>query len=160
MIDFKMRNFFFDRAIVQNAMDKATQAALSKGGAFIMRAARTSMRWRSGVNKKGQARFGKGSKPKPASAPGTPPFAWREQGQMRNMLFFAYDPSAKTVVVGPQKFRAGDAPPLNEFGGRAVRRERNGKKRTVTYPPRPFMAPALAKETPRLPARWANAVKQ
>jgi hypothetical protein len=160
VIKGNIRNFFFDRAVVINAMDKASVQALSKGGAFIMRAARTSMRWRTGTNKKGEARFGRGRKPKPASPPGAPPFAWKEQGQLRRLLFFFYDPRTKSVVVGPQKFGDGGVVPgLHEFGGTAKRRARGKSTRTVRYAPRPFMSPALAKETPRLPARWANSVK-
>jgi hypothetical protein len=141
MIDMKMKEFFFDRQKVVDAMDKASKAALSKAGAFIRQTARSSMRKR-----------------KRASEPGKPPSV--HVGTLKKLLYFAYDPAQRSVVIGPQKFAKGEAGPLNEFGGRAVRRDRRTRqKRTVTYVPRPFMAPALAKELPKLPARWANSLK-
>jgi hypothetical protein len=141
VIEMKMKDFFFDRKAVTDAMDKASKKALSKAGAFIRQTAKSSMRKR-----------------KKASAPGSPPSV--HVGTLKKLLYFAYDPAQRSVVIGPQAFAKGEAGPLNEFGGRALRRDRRTRqKHTVTYPPRPFMAPALAKELPKLPSRWANSVK-
>lgn len=98
---------FFDREKVFRAMDKAKLRALSKFGAFVRTRARTSMRKR-----------------KKPSAPGTPPSA--HVGTLKKLLYFAYDPATKSVVVGPVPFGAAarqnvGAPEVNEYGG-TVRR--------------------------------------
>lgn len=178
----KVTSLFFDRAVVTNAMDKANVRALSKAGAFIRRAAQTSM----GYRKLGRA-----------SGAGNPPFAHREKGaKLRKLLFFSYDPQSKSVVVGPVAFGPkAEAPNLNEFGGTVTRRRtvrvaparvrpkatkaqkaafarklKTGEvitakpptkvtTATAKYPPRPYMNPALQKELPNLPKRWANSLK-
>lgn len=172
----KVKGLFFDRAVVIKAMSKATLRALSKAGAFIRTRARSSMRRR-----------------KRASTPGTPPSA-HGGAQLKTLLFFSFDPSTKSVVVGPVPFARGEAPNLNEFGGQVQRKRsvvvRSGPPRKAsprqaaafkrkvrtgqvipkalprklvqqkaTYPPRPFMAPALEKERHNLPARWKNSLK-
>lgn len=137
MITGKSKNFFFDRKAVQRAIGPAKVQFLSKVGAFIRQSAQTSMRYRKGP-----------------SRPGTPPSAHKEFGALlRKLLWFAYDPHTDSVVVGPVATGRAQAPRLNEFGGVARRR---GK--TVTYPKRAFMAPALAKEEPKLPGYWTNSI--
>lgn len=95
---------FFDRPRVLNALAKAQLRALSKAGAFVRRRARSSMR-RS-----------------PAySRPGRPPHA--HVGLLKTMLFFSYDRSRESVVIGPVALsRSSDVPPLLEFGGRVTAR--------------------------------------
>jgi hypothetical protein len=139
VLDAKFKNFFFDRANVIKAMDAGTRQALIRAGSYIKTSARSSMRRR-----------------KRASAPGQPPSA--HVGLLKTLLFFVYDPSKKTVVVGPVGFKKAEAPNLNEFGGTVTRRVR-GKSKQAKYPARPYMAPALAKETPKLPARWSNSIR-
>jgi hypothetical protein len=91
---------FFDREAVQESIDTATLKALSRFGAFVRRRAQTSMRRR-----------------KSPSAPGSPPSV--HSGELKRLLFFAWDSSTKSVVVGPAAFgsRAGQTPPIQEFGG-------------------------------------------
>jgi len=140
MIDMRIKSMFFDRQKVIRATDKASRAALSKAGAFIRQSARTSIRPRKGV-----------------SPPGSPPYS--HTGNLRRRILFGYDASSKSVVVGPLRFKQGEAPPLLEFGGRAKRITRKGKKVTAVYRPRPFMGPALEREAPKLPPMWSNSVK-
>jgi hypothetical protein len=76
------------------------------------------------------------------------------------LIFFGYDPARKSVVIGPTPFRSEvEAPPLLEYGGRAVRANRKGKKVIATYKARPFMGPAFKQEKPKLPALWATSIK-
>lgn len=126
-------------------MDKATRSALSKAGAFVRRTARSSMKSRQG------------KKAGSYSAPGTPPNV--HAGQLKDLLFFGFDPGNRSVVIGPVPFGKGEAPNLEEFGGSVPRRGRRGVVKVAKYPARPFMGPALQKEIPQMPARWANAVK-
>jgi hypothetical protein len=129
---------FFDRPAVKNAVEERTRKALSRMGAFVRQRARQSMRRRKG-----------------RSPVGKPPSA--HEGQLKDLLFFAWDRAAQTVVVGPMKFRRGDAPSLNEYGGAAAVRLPNGQTVRGVYKPRPFMAPALASEWPKLDQCFAAA---
>lgn len=144
MITFKKipKQFFFDRAHVIARIGEARVKTLSKIGAFLRRRAQTSMRYR-----------------RKSSSPGQPPSAHRERGAMlRKLLYFSYDPRTDSVVVGPVASGRGEAPRLNEFGGR-ITRQRRGVPITYSYPARPFMAPALKAAEPKLPAAWSNSVK-
>jgi hypothetical protein len=164
-LSFQTRDWFFDRPKVQAALGKARTKALKKAGAFVRRAARSSMRRRAKV-----------------SAPGTPPSAHAGKGlQSLKTILFAYEPSRSTVVIGPvgfnQKNSGVSVPRLHEYGGtvqiqefryvvgenrgpwrrvnaRTKPKPQSGQKielrtRAATYPKRPFMQPALQKETPK-----------
>lgn len=131
---------FFDRAAVQKLMDAKTAKALSRAGAFIRRRARSSIRTRKRI-----------------SEPGNPPSS--HVGDLKRLIWFAYEPSTQSVVIGPMRFKQGEAPSLLEFGGKAVRRGIGGKKVLATYRPRPFMGPAMEKELANLPSHWAKSVK-
>lgn len=131
---------FFDRDAVLKRVDAVKVKVLSKGGAFVRQRARSSMRRRKGSSK-----------------PGSPPSA-HKNALLKEKLFFSYDPSTDSVVVGPVALsRKPEAPALNEFGGTVTRR-RHGRTRVATYPERPYMAPALKAEEPKLPSYWHNTV--
>jgi hypothetical protein len=132
---------FFDRAAVQQSVDKAGRKVLSKFGAFVRTRAKTSIRKR-----------------KPSSAPGQPPSS--HVGLLKNFILFGYDAEAKSVVIGPAKLnqKRGEAPMVLEHGGTAVI-ERWGRKRRVQIAARPYMAPALEQERPQLPKLWQDSVK-
>ena len=112
MLGFKIdaaKHFFFDREAVTNAIGRASASAMSKIGSFIRRAARSSIRKR-----------------KKTSKPGQPPSS--HTGMLREFIFFAYDPSRKSVVIGPAKTNqvyfggdgqptTGTVPEVLEFGG-------------------------------------------
>ncbi len=144
MMTMKIKEFFFDRESVIKAAGKARVKVLSKIGAFVRKRAQTSMRYR-----------------KKAAAAGAPPSAHKESGAlMRKLLYFGYDPSSNSVVVGPVSARGGEAPNLNEFGGRAKRYRRGVKQPFIaTYPARPFMLPALKAEEPKMPKAWTNSIR-
>jgi hypothetical protein len=143
MMDLRIRDLFFDQKKVLRAVDQAKRAVLSKAGAFIRQTARNLIRKR------------KGSAP-----PGQPPSS--HEGSLRRLIYFGYDPTSDSVVVGPVGFRNSPAPHALEFGGQTeVKRRRRGKvvRSRVTIKERPFMGPALEKERPSLPKRWANSVR-
>ena len=112
MIGFKIeqaKKSFFDAPRVLAATDRATRSVLSRAGAFIRRTAKGLIR--------------KGKKP---SKPGSPPKS--HAGTLKDFLFFAYEPSRRSVVIGPAKtnqvFFDGDGQPVSgtvpevlEFGG-------------------------------------------
>jgi hypothetical protein len=165
-VDIKIRSLFFDREKIIKAMDRASRRALSRAGAFIRTAARSSIKTRA---------YGT------TSTPGQPPFdhtgfALQRENRRRKRLgqaklvrkktafnqgiraiLFGYDDENKSVVIGPLKFgNKGDStvPSLLEFGGETT----NHRGRQITIKPRPFMAPALKKELPNLPAKWRASV--
>lgn len=148
MIDLRIKAMFFDRPRVQRAVSHANRRALSRAGAFVRTRARTSMRKRRGT-----------------SPPGQPPYA--HEGSLRRMILFGYEPSRETVLVGPVGFRSSTTPNVLEFGGRAtvVRRRRSRRseqrviKTRVRIAARPYMAPALERERPNIPALWRNSVR-
>lgn len=138
---------FFDRAKVENAVERANLRNLSKAGAFIMTSARQSIRRRQ----------------KP-SAPGQPPSA--HTGYLKRIYFGIEGKDG--VVVGPVKLNAKgeNVPQTLEFGGTqtlVVKRRRNGRlmtsKRKVRYQARPYMAPALEKNVSKIPPIWAGSVR-
>lgn len=144
MITMRIKDLFFDRAAVMGAVDAAKRKVLSKAGAFIRTAARTSIRKRKG-----------------SAAPGKPPHS--HEGSLRRLILFGYDRTSDSVVVGPVGFKNSTAPSALEYGGSAtVTRRRRGRResRTVKIAARPYMGPALEKERPRLPLLWRNSVRR
>ena len=144
MITMRIKDMFFDRATVVRATDGAKRKVLSKAGAIIRTAARTSIRKRK------------------ASAPaGKPPHS--HEGSLRRLILFGYDRAADSVVVGPVGFKQSVAPNVLEYGGETVVLSRRGGRltsRKVKVAPRPYMAPALEKERPKLPLLWRNSIRK
>jgi len=140
----RIKDMFFDRAAVINAVDGAKRKVLSKAGAFIRTVAQTSIRKR-----------------KKSAPPGSPPHS--HEGSLRRLILFGYDKAADSVVVGPVGFKKSTAPNVLEYGGDTVVFRRRGGKLTshkVKIAPRPYMAPALEKERPKLPLLWRNSIKK
>lgn len=102
---------FFDRGAVLNAMDEATRRGMSKTGGYVRKVARNSMKSAKG--------------PAP---PGSPPNV--HQGQIKELLYYAYDSGTKSMVVGPVGFSGSDVPKVLEYSGRRIEK-------------RPFMKPAM-----------------
>jgi hypothetical protein len=143
MITMRIKGLFFDKKAVLSAVDKAKRAVLSKAGAFIRTTAKHSIRTK------------KGSAP-----PGKPPHS--HEGSLRRLIYFGYDRASDSVVIGPVGFKRSTAPNVLEFGGKSeVKRRRRGKvvKTRATIQERPYMGPALEKERPNLPKRWAGSVR-
>jgi len=138
-------DMFFDTERVKRAADTATRKVLSKAGAFIRTAAKSSIRKRKAI-----------------SAPGQPPNS--HTGLLKRFIFFGYDADRKTVVVGPMRLnqKIGAAPEALEHGGQStvvsgLRGKR--RKRRIRIAARPYMGPAMVKVMPKFPGLWANSVK-
>ena len=181
----QLKSFFFDRRAVTSAMDKATVKSLSKFGAFVRRAAQTSMRYRKGASQPGQPPSA--HKSKQLAALKKMGRAKHNGALLRELLFFAYDPTTRSVVVGPLGFKAKGTPvpALHEFGGtrmaysgetmavknpagrddkgrfysRGVQLVKIGGK-TLRYPKRPFMNPALERMIPRFAQTFKGSVSR
>ena len=152
-MDFKAaKEGFFDREKVMASMDKATIAALSKFGAFTRQRAKSSIRKRKKSSKPGQA---------PSS----------HVGLLKNLIFFSYDASSRSVVIGPTLInKPTGAPATLEYGGDTEIeghqfRTRGGKRvfektrRQVTIAPRPYMNPAFEIEKTKAAELWKNSIK-
>ena len=170
-VTFEMKKFFFDRQVVQNAVDKQQRRAISRSLAFVRTRARSLLRRRKSV-----------------SAPGKPPSVHTSGIGLKTILF-AYDMRTKSGIVGPVKLnqvnmtRRGSqpVPSILELGGtvtasevqfrpggnffrRDLRRTRTKyyktRTRTIPYKRRPFMGPALQieAEAGNILSPWANVV--
>jgi len=145
MIGMVTRRMFFDRPKVVRAVDRGARKVLSKFGAFVRTAARHSIRKRKAV-----------------SQPGSPPSS--HVGLLRKLIYFGYDPSRRSVVIGPTPLnqKVGDAPAALEHGGTSTVVEGlrgRRRKRKVRIASRPYMRPAFEHEKPKLPAMWRASVK-
>ncbi len=159
MIDLNFKANFFDRPAVQRAVDRAKLQGLREAGSFIRTRARSSM---GGKVKRALPR-----------RPGQPPRV--REGSLKRLLFYVYDRSTESVVVGPVAFRRRKVPvpALHEFGGVVKTRRRRpqeikrgtppfGKEvRTAVMPRRPYMGPALEAEIQAgtLPRAFENSVR-
>ena len=148
MIDMKLGKLggtFFNHKKVIAATDKATRSVLSRFGAFVRRTARSSIRRR-----------------KKASAPGRPPSS--HTGLLKKFIFFGYDASRKSVVIGPAKLSGKNTgiPRTLEMGGSSLMQiEKKGKriKKKTAIAARPYMGPAFEKEKPKVPAMWRDSIR-
>jgi hypothetical protein len=131
---------FFDRAAVVKAVGRKNTTVLARTGGF----ARTTMK--QGMRKR-----------KKVSAADGLSYPSSHSGELRNLIFFAYDAARKGVVVGPLAFGSkvgGKTVPqlINEGGSmtKAVTYRDSGRtsSRRFVYKPRPFVALALATTLP------------
>jgi hypothetical protein len=143
-ITVKFKEYFFDAPKVEKAVDKGNRSALSKAGAFVRTRARSLLNKRS----------------KNSSAPNQAPR--RHVGLLRKLLFFGYDTSTKTMLVGPARFKNSEAPHVLEFGGdEVITIHVDGKPKKVKahYRARPYMGPALKETESKLPEQWRNCIR-
>ena len=141
MIGMKFKRMFFTSKAVLSATDRATRRVLSKFGAYVRRTAKSSIRKRKAI-----------------SSPGSPPSS--HTGLLKRFILFGYDPSKRSVVIGPLRLTRGgrgDAPRALEEGG-TTQVVRRGRKKRVKIKARPFMGPAMEKEKPKLPQMWRDSV--
>lgn len=164
---------FFNANAVLKRVDATTRSVLSKFGAFVRTTSQRSMKPAARVKvanltdaqrerKKAVERSGrKYRRPYRASRPGQPPRYITKH--LRRLIFFGYDATRKSVVVGPVVFESADAegiPRTLEEGGTSVRTIAPDKGRRVRIRPRPYMVPALRENEPQLPDLWRDAMKK
>jgi len=159
MMNFKpkMKSMFFDSPKIASFMDKVTAKAFGRFGAYVRRVARNSIKLRK--HRIVTDRRGNKRRVEIPSEPGSPPRSG-PQRLLKDFIFFAYDPAALSVVIGPEKLNSKDtgAPEILEYGGQTT--IVGGKKRlsrTIRIKPRPYMTPAFEATLPRLPKFWTEA---
>ena len=120
---------FFTQPAVRRALDERTYRFLRHQGGYVRKAARSPMKVSRDV-----------------SPPGVAPR--RHVGLLHDLLYFAFDPGSRSVVVGPVKLNRRDpypnvtVPELMEHGG-VVQTRRRRRRRAARYAARPYMGPAL-----------------
>lgn len=133
---FHVKRWFFDRQRVKSYMDARSRQALQEAGRKIRRAAQTSMRYVTSRREQ-ERRVAAGLRKKEArdpsvSSPGQPPRAIKPHPWVRKNLFYAFEPVAQSVVIGPVGFpRGSGAPETLEFGGRTRVRNKQRRRRRV-----------------------------
>lgn len=157
----KARTTFDRRILRRKNWKRLNNSPLKRAGLLVRKIARRSIRRR------------KTDKPAPA---GSPPRT-RAPGDPLRKIFSVVNNLATEVIVGPVGL--GDqepAPEVHEKGlqvrrpvlprwylrlpprARRQRPKPRPKLRSVDYPPRPFMEPALEVAQPKLPELWRNSL--
>jgi hypothetical protein len=166
----KVQLVYFDRNIIKTRWPRFNRDPLMHAGNLVMRIARGSIRRRKRLRGK-------------PSAPGQPPYS-RQPGSTPpfKQIFsvpFRLGTSVAVGMVGYHLGASGPAVPgLHEHGGSAFRfvfasggqrRLKSGKmgkrittykRRSVRYPQRPFMWPALLRARARLPHLWLHSISR
>jgi hypothetical protein len=137
----KVKTLFFDSPAVIAAVDTATRKVLNRIGGMLRLTARRSIK--------------KASTHSAVSKPGKPPLS--HTGLLKNYIWYSFDPQNSSVVVGPVALKAKgkDVPHTLEYGGKTKVKNRN-----VHIAPRPFMAPSLNVNAPKMAALWKNSVRK
>ncbi|HUS46163.1 MAG TPA: hypothetical protein VM219_09070 [Phycisphaerae bacterium] len=165
-------SMFFDRRPVLHAADKAKRQVMSKAGAFIRTAAKSSLKsapqktlaemsaeereiYAIRIRKAERRGRRKPRRPERRSRPGRPPLLHMRPSPLKRLIYFGYDRAADSVVVGPLRFGRRPGADVLERGGTARIR---GRRRRVAA--RPFMGPALAQELPKFPSLWRDSVRR
>lgn len=137
---------FFDRPAVMRMMTKKERSMLSRFGAFVRRRAKSSIKL---------------SRTNASSQPGEAPKG--HTGKLREMIYFAADPSKRSVVIGPTLFgnKTGEELAALEQGGMTTITEPGAGaarlRRRVLIKARPFMLPAFKAELPNVSSLMATA---
>lgn len=159
--EIKIQQLFFDRLKIMEATERAKVKALSKIGAFVWKRAKTSIRIKKGTAPAGSPPFGHATTTRKKTSKKTGVTKTYAASPLREFIFFSYDVTTKSVVVGPIPLgdRAGpQALAALEKGGRSIGSYK-GKTRSINIAARPFMLPALEAEAPKMAAQFRDTVK-
>ena len=141
-IGIRVKECFFDRAKVINAMDRVTHWALKAFGKEVRSTAQKSMQRAEGP-----------------SAPGTPPHV-HGKALIKKQLYYSFDFNQRSVVIGPEyldrarTYAGVTIPQLMEEGGTVIGID--GK--VHIYPARPYMGPAFEAAKAHLNDFWQDAM--
>lgn len=163
------KQHFIDIDKVDNAVERGRLRALSRSGGVIRKTARRSMRkarrkrksemnedelwvWNIIVRKAREEGRPDPLRPTVPSKPGEPP-RWITR-DLRDKLFYVYDPQSKSVVTGPVLLgvtEGQDVPRTLEEGGTTE----DGKRIAA----RPYMGPAYKANESRIVQFWKDSIK-
>lgn len=160
--DFKaMKEGFFDREKVINAIAPATLKALKEFGRQIRKRAQKSLVYADDVSSPGSPPHAHKSQTITKKSKSTGKTRTRSVSFLREYIFFAFDKANESVVIGPARLNSTLAPQslhALEYGGTSIVREKK-TTRSMTVRARPFMRPALAADLHKLPPLWRNSIR-
>ena len=164
-LNVKFKLEFFDRSVLKRRWGEWNNDPISKAGNLVKKIARQSIRRRKLGGKPGPA----GQPPRSRQPGALPPF--------KQIFSIPYMLKSRVVIgmVG-YSIKSHPIPGMHEHGDRInktvrtfyTRRTKAGrftsrgmkfKKKTVNYPKRPFMLPALKTAMTRLPELWRDSLK-
>lgn len=182
----KFKLEYFDRSIIKKNWRKINESPIKKAGLQVRKIARGSIR-RGNLKGKGKGNpFERAKSERKPSKAGKPPKSWgRGKSPPFKMIYSVPNRLGTSAVVGMIGFGGSNpVPGLMEHGGTARRRvfqetkvfkhkhtrKSSGKYakhsirrkpmiKTVRYPERPFMFPALMKAKDRMPQLWKGSLK-
>jgi len=160
MLRSEVKNLFFDRQKVINAMDSAERKIMNRiSGAIKVHAQRSMKDAPKTARALMKGKRGRKSKRPAVSPAGSPPYA-RTKLLKRN-IFYAYVPAEHASFIGPVKLNAkyDGIPGTLERGGTMTLKTPGGSTETVTYQPRPYMGPALDAQQEKFASAWANSIR-
>lgn len=174
---------FFDRELTAH-LGNRLRSAYARAGSYCMKVARRSIRdarrkrigelraserksyeqSRERLRQRGLFNARNDSRkllPLAPSKPGEPPRSITKL--LRRFIFFAWDQSTQSVVIGPAQLnKSTGAPKTLEYGGKTslvfTRSSSNNRiyqfRRRIYIKPRPYMRPALAKTITQMDRFW------
>lgn len=156
---------FFDSEKVLRAAEKGTLRALSRCGAFVRTEAKSSIRYAKKSAGPGQPpKAHRGGMTRTTIKKKTGIASTRAVSPLKELIYFAYDPVGKSVVVGPADFRNAKkrsykVPTILESGGTVQTRTPRGQPRSRTYAGNPFMAPAMRRVQGKFPEMFRDLLR-
>ncbi len=173
--DFKAGNYgmFFDRVFTK--VERQQVRNLEKLAAWIRLVAIRSIK-DSPKRASTRAKFIQGTRGEIYSQPGQPPL--NKIGLLRQFIYYGYDTTTKSIVVGPQRLNKGSGAPAalehggammvrvngsrwrQKSGGLWVRNPANVRMEKRAMQARPFMRPALekSKQQKKFEEFWRNSL--
>lgn len=121
-----VKKSFIRPEMVTDPAEAATLRVLAKAGAFVRRKQKSSIRYSKKPSQPGQppAAHRSGSFTRTKLNKKTGQSAQQSQSPLRELIFFGFDPTTKSVIVGPVQFlraRQQGIPETLEKGGTAVK---------------------------------------
>lgn len=165
MINLKVDAFkagFFDRDVVLKALGRARAKILKEQGRLVRKRAQASLKYKDGVSAPGRPPHAHKSGVRKRRSRSTGKARVRRVSYLREFLYFAYDATTQSTVVGPARLDGTVDPaalPALEYGGTSRVVGFDGRRRRARIAARPFMGPALAAEAPQFPAMWRDSIR-
>ena len=152
---------FFDSEKVIRLAQRGTIRSLSRCGAYVRTESKSSIRYAQKSATPGQPPRAKRGGMSRTTTKKDGSTKTRSVSPLKELIYFAYDPVGKSVVVGPQDFKnratkTYRVPTVLESGGSVTARTPTGRVVSRRYAGNPFMAPALRRVQAKFPSFFNN----
>lgn len=152
---------FFDRKAIVRAVGKARSRILNEEGRMVRKEAQKSLVYRQKAAPAGSPPSAHRTRSVTRKSRSSGRIRRRSVSLLREFLFYSFDPSSQSVVIGPVRLgNTVDPGSLEalEYGGRSSILD-HGKKTSVRISAHPFMRPALKRVTPQFLSLWRDSVR-